>query len=59
MGTDYKVLVEHARKKAEAYHRLYNDPAPVKDVVKNVASLMQEYTQSGLVYRLFDQRLLI
>eukprot|EP01086_Lenisia_limosa_P015488 TRINITY_DN4994_c0_g1_i1.p1 TRINITY_DN4994_c0_g1~~TRINITY_DN4994_c0_g1_i1.p1 ORF type:complete len:211 (+),score=47.09 TRINITY_DN4994_c0_g1_i1:58-690(+) len=47
MGTDYKVLVEHARKKAEAYHRLYNDPAPVKDVVKNVASLMQEYTQSG------------
>jgi 20S proteasome subunit alpha 2 len=58
MGPDSRVLVKSARKKAEAYYRIYKEPIPVGQLVREVASVMQEYTQSGGV-RTFGVSLLI
>jgi len=58
MGPDTRVLLKKGRKKAEAYFRQYKDPIPVNGVVKELASVMQEFTQSGGV-RPFGVSLLI
>lgn len=50
MGPDARVLVDKARKKAQEYKRTYNEEPPTVMLVKEVASIMQEYTQSGLVF---------
>jgi 20S proteasome subunit alpha 2 len=47
MGPDFRVLVSKARKAAQAYKRVYMEEPPVRILVQEVASVMQEYTQSG------------
>lgn len=49
MGPDYRLLVKQARKLAQNYFLTYKEPIPVAQLVQRVATLMQEYTQSGLV----------
>jgi proteasome subunit B (beta)-like protein len=51
MGPDYRVLVTKARKHAQVYYRTYLDEIPVLMLVKYVASVMQESTQSGYANR--------
>lgn len=58
MGPDARVLVSKARKSAQSYKQTYGEYPPVAMLVKEVASVMQEYTQSGGV-RPFGVSLLI
>lgn len=58
MGPDYRLLVKQARKLAQNYYLTYREPIPVAQLVQRVATLMQEYTQSGGV-RPFGVSLLI
>ncbi|XP_044772608.1 proteasome subunit alpha type-2-like [Neomonachus schauinslandi] len=58
MGPDYRVLMHRARKLAEQYYLIYQEPIPTAQLVQKVASVMQEYTQSGGV-RPFGVSLLI
>lgn len=58
MGPDYRLLVKQARKMAQNYYLTYREPIPVAQLVQRVATLMQEYTQSGGV-RPFGVSLLI
>lgn len=58
MGPDSRVLVKEGRKKAQSYFRFYKDPIPVSRLVQYLASVMQEFTQSGGV-RPFGVSLLI
>ncbi|GFH22338.1 20S proteasome alpha subunit B [Haematococcus lacustris] len=47
MGPDYRVLVRKARKTAQSYHMLYREHIPVAQLVRETATVMQEFTQSG------------
>lgn len=47
MGPDYRVLVRKARKTAQTYYSLYKEHIPVAQLVREVAAVMQEFTQSG------------
>jgi 20S proteasome subunit alpha 2 len=47
MGPDARVLLDRARKAAQEYKRVYCEEPPVVVLVKEIASVMQEYTQSG------------
>lgn len=47
VGPDYRVLVRKARKSSQAYYRQYEEDQPVSQLVKQTASVMQEFTQSG------------
>lgn len=58
MGPDSRVLVKKARKAAQSYYRIYQEPIPVGQLVREVASVMQEFTQSGGV-RPFGVSLLV
>ncbi|KAF8929216.1 nucleophile aminohydrolase [Dissophora ornata] len=58
MGPDYRVLLNKARKAAQAYKRIYMEEPPTAILVKEIASVMQEFTQSGGV-RPFGVSLLI
>ena len=58
MGPDYRVLVSEARRIAVNYQLQYGDEIPTSQLVQKVASVMQEYTQSGGV-RPFGVSLLI
>lgn len=58
MGPDSRVLVKKARKAAQAYYRIYQESIPVGQLVREVASVMQEFTQSGGV-RPFGVSLLV
>ena len=58
MGPDYRLLVRKARKIAQKYQSMYNEPIPTSQLVQRVAYIMQEYTQSGGV-RPFGVSLLI
>lgn len=49
MGPDYRLLVKYARKLAQQYVTMYDDSIPTVQLVRRVADVMQEYTQSGLV----------
>jgi 20S proteasome subunit alpha 2 len=51
IGPDFRVLVRKARKKAQAYYRYYKEQISVNRLVREVATIMQEYTQSGYVNR--------
>merc|ERR1712118_243686 len=42
-----RVLLRKGRKQAEMYHRVYREPIPVAQVVREEAAIMQEFTQSG------------
>ena len=58
VGPDYRVLVRKGRKSSQAYKRHYGETQPVSQLVKQTASVMQEYTQSGGV-RPFGVSLLV
>jgi 20S proteasome subunit alpha 2 len=58
MGPDFRVLVRKGRKAAQAYALTYKDSQPVSQLVREVASVMQEFTQSGGV-RPFGVSLLV
>lgn len=45
-----RVLVRRARKLAQQYFLVYQEPIPTGQLVQRVASVMQEYTQSGCVH---------
>lgn len=47
MGPDYRLLVRQARKMAQQYWVVYQEQIPTAQLVQRVATLMQEYTQSG------------
>jgi 20S proteasome subunit alpha 2 len=47
MGPDYRLLVRQARKMAQQYWVTYQEQIPTAQLVQRVATLMQEYTQSG------------
>lgn len=58
MGPDYRLLVKYGRKLAQEYIMMYEDSIPTVQLVRRVADVMQEYTQSGGV-RPFGVSLLI
>lgn len=47
MGPDYRVLIRKARKTAQAYHSLYKEHIPVAQLVREVATVMQEFTRES------------
>uniref|UniRef100_A0A2K5DTR4 Uncharacterized protein n=1 Tax=Aotus nancymaae TaxID=37293 RepID=A0A2K5DTR4_AOTNA len=49
LTTYYRVLVRRARKLAQQYHVGYQEAIPTAQLVQRVASVTQEYTQSGAV----------
>merc|ERR1712087_139381 len=58
MGPDSRILVRKARKAAQTYFMTYNERIPVAQLVREVAAVMQEFTQSGGV-RPFGVSLLV
>ncbi|KAJ3110182.1 Proteasome subunit alpha type-2 [Phlyctochytrium bullatum] len=58
MGPDARVLVDKARKSAQEYKRVYQEEPTTRILVTEVASVMQEFTQSGGV-RPFGVSLLV
>jgi len=58
MGPDSRVLVRKSRKQAQQYKRLYHEPIPLSQLVRETAAVMQEFTQSGGV-RPFGVSLLV
>lgn len=58
MGPDYRLLVRKARKEAAQYQLKFEEDIPTALLVQEVASVMQEYTQSGGV-RPFGVSLLV
>lgn len=58
MGPDSRVLIRKARKQAQAYFRQYHENIPVAQLVRELAAVMQEFTQSGGV-RPFGVSLLV
>lgn len=47
LGPDSRLLIDQARKSCQVYRRTYNEPIPVGQLVREVAAVFQEYTQSG------------
>eukprot|EP00126_Sphaerothecum_destruens_P015228 Sdes_comp9160_c0_seq1m630 len=47
MGPDSRVLTNKARKSAQSYYQVYQEVIPVSQLVREIASVMQEFTQSG------------
>ncbi|GAA94251.1 uncharacterized protein L969DRAFT_106061 [Mixia osmundae IAM 14324] len=58
MGPDFRLLVTKARKSAQAYWKIYGEYSPVRVMVQEIATIMQEATQSGGV-RPFGVSLLV
>jgi len=58
MGPDFRVLVRKGQKAAAAYALRYGESIPVLGLVREVAAVMQEFTQSGGV-RPFGVSLLV
>ncbi len=58
MGPDFRVLVRKGQKKAAAYALAYGETIPVLQLVRDIAAVMQEFTQSGGV-RPFGVSLLV
>ena len=47
LGPDTRVLIRKARKKALAYYQVYKEEIPAVILVREIAAVMQEFTQSG------------
>lgn len=47
MGPDARVLLDKARKLVQEYKKVYMEEPSVATLVKEIAGIMQEYTQSG------------
>lgn len=58
MPADFRIILARARKEAAIYERTYSEPIPTVQLVKTVAAIFQEFTQSGGV-RPFGCSLLI
>ena len=58
MGPDFRVLVRKGQKKAAEYKLMYGETIPVLELTREIAAIMQEYTQSGGV-RPFGVSLLV
>lgn len=58
MGPDFRVLVNKGRKAGQKYWLEYHDPIPVALLARELATVMQEFTQSGGV-RPFGVSLLV
>jgi len=58
LAPDFRVLVRKGRKKALQYFQTYKEQIPVSQIVVEMASIMQEFTQSGGV-RPFGVSLLV
>ena len=47
LGPDSRVLIRKARKKAQSYYQMYKEEIPSVVLVREIAAIMQEFTQSG------------
>merc|ERR1712167_227749 len=47
MGPDFRVLCRKGRKAAQTYYRVYREVIPVAMLVRELAAVMQEFTQRG------------
>merc|ERR1712151_173446 len=47
MPPDYRVLIKRGRKTAQTYYKTYRENIPVSQIVREEATVMQEFTQSG------------
>ena len=47
MGPDFRVLTRKARKETQVYYRTYHELVPCSQLVREVATVMQEFTQRG------------
>lgn len=47
MGPDFRVIVRKGQKKAQEYFLRYGEHIPTLQLVREVAAIMQEFTQSG------------
>ena len=47
MGPDFRVLIAKGRKAAQAYYRVYRETIPVTQLVRELASVMQEYSRAA------------
>ncbi|KAF5334048.1 hypothetical protein D9611_014817 [Ephemerocybe angulata] len=47
MGPDFRVLVTKARKSAQAYWKIYGTYPPTRVLTQEIATVMQQATQSG------------
>ena len=58
MGPDFRVLTRKARKETQVCYRTYHELVPCSQLVREVATVMQEFTQRGGV-RPFGTSLLV
>jgi 20S proteasome subunit alpha 2 len=58
MGPDFRVLVRRGQKVAQEYFLTYKEPIPVLQLTRQIAEVVQEFTQSGGV-RPFGVSLLV
>jgi len=47
MGPDFRILVTKARKSAQAYWKIYGEYPPTRVLTQEIATVMQQATQSG------------
>lgn len=47
MPADYRVILARTRREAVGYWHIHRRPIPVRQLVKKVAGIVQEFTQSG------------
>ena len=47
IGPDFRVVIKKSRKDAQKYSAIYHDEVPMFVLCKELAELMQEFTQSG------------
>jgi hypothetical protein len=56
MGPDFRILVTKARKSAQAYWKIYGEYPPTRVLTQEIATVMQQATQSGCVQRFGSSR---
>lgn len=47
MPADFRVILKKSRKIAQVYYNTYREQIPVCELVREIATVMQEFTQSG------------
>ena len=50
MGPDFRILIAKARKSAQAYWKIYGEYPPTRVLTQEIATVMQEATQSGYAF---------
>jgi len=56
MGPDFRVLIAKARKSAQAYWKIYGEYPPTRVLTQEIATVMQQATQSGYVVSIVNHR---